>query len=129
MTEIENKDINFKLICNITNRTYKAFKYQNIREANKTFGILGCSSLFFKKWILYHPLCDMSINNFGSIWTIDPCYPLSNEKDMYESTNWINLRPMYVSENNSKGSKFLHYLCLLPEIKTRFFLRLNAHEG
>ena len=52
----------------------------------------------------------MTEENFGKIWCLDHCYPLSktnfsNKTDMYKSTNWINLGPMYFSENSSKENK------------------------
>ena len=39
----------------------------------------------------------MTEENFGSIWTIDYCCPLSktnpsNETDMFKYSHWINLR-------------------------------------
>ena len=42
--------------------------------------------------------------NYGKFRFLDYCYPLSNinlsnGNDMYNSTNWINLRPMYVKGN------------------------------
>ena len=75
----------------------------------------------------------MSEENYGSMWTIDHCYPLSktnlsDKNEMNKSTNWINLRPMYCSENISKGDTINHRLYLMQEIKAYQFLRLNE-EG
>ena len=75
----------------------------------------------------------MTLENYGKIWCLDHCYPLSktnlsNERDMYKSTNWINIRPMYFSENSSKGDKIDNRLYLLQEIKAKYFLKLNE-EG
>ena len=61
------------------------------------------------------------------------CYPLSktnlsNENDMYKSTNWINLRPMYVKDNIIKCDKIDYRIYLLQEVKARYFLKLNE-EG
>ena len=103
-------DFNFKIICNIRRRTNKAFKSQNIKKTNKTIDLLGCSQSSFKRWILHPPYGDMNEENYGSVWTLNHCYPLSktnlsNVNEMNKSTYWINLRPMYLSENSSKGSK------------------------
>ena len=51
----------------------------------------------------------MTEENYGSVWTIDHCYPLSkanlsNETDMLKTSHWINMRPMFHKKNSSKGS-------------------------
>ena len=97
-------DFNFKLICNLRIRTNKAFKCQNIKKINKTINLIRCSQSFFKRWILHQLFREMTLENYGKIWCIDHCYPLSkinlsDENDMYKSTNWVNLRPMYIKDN------------------------------
>ena len=52
----------------------------------------------------------MTDENYGSVWTIDHCYPLSktnlsNETDMLKSSHCTNLRPMFDNKKSSKGSK------------------------
>ena len=76
----------------------------------------------------------MSIENFGKIWCLDHCYPLSktnlsNENEVFNTTNWINLRPMKFNENISKSAKIDHRLYLMQEVKAKCFLKLNAQEG
>ena len=71
---------------------------------------------------------------YGSVRTIDHCYPLSkinlsNENETKKSTYWINLRPMYCSENSSKGSRIDPRLYLMQEVKAKYFLKLNDQEG
>ena len=41
-------DPNYKLIQNSRNRTYYAFKAQNVKITNKTMDLLGCSHSFLK---------------------------------------------------------------------------------
>ena len=48
---------------------------------------------------------------------------------MNKSTNWINLKPMYCSENISKGDKIDHRLYLMQEVKANYFMKLNVQEG
>ena len=72
----------------------------------------------------------MSEENYGSMWTIDHCYPLSktnlsNEKHMFKSSHWIILRPMFYNEKSSKGDKIDNRLYLLQEIKSKHFLKIN----
>ena len=68
----------------------------------------------------------MTVEKYGSMWTIDHCYPFSktnlyNETDIFIFSHWINLRPMFYKKNSSKGSKNDNQLCLLQEIKATFF--------
>ena len=65
----------------------------------------------------------MTLKNFGKVWCLDQCYPLSkinlsNENDMSKSTNWIKLIPMYVKDIVIKGDKTDHYLYLCQVLKT-----------
>ena len=70
------------------------------------------------------------IENFGKFWCLDHCYPLSkmnlsNENELYNSTNWVNLRPMYMKDNLIKGDKIDHRLFLLQQIKAKYFMKIN----
>ena len=73
---------------------------------------------------------NMTEGNYGSEWTFDHCYPSSktnssDKNEMIKSTLWINLRPMYCSENIIKGDKIDPYLYTLQEIEAKCFLKLN----
>ena len=75
----------------------------------------------------------MTEENYGKIWCLDHCLPLSktklsNQNEVEKTTNWINLRPMYCSENSSKGDKVDHRLYLLQQIKANYFMKINE-EG
>ena len=123
-------DFNFKLISNIRTRTSNAFRSQNIKKSNKTKKLIGCSNSFFKKWIIYQLYGNMTLENYGKVWCLDHCYPLSkinisNENDLYKSTNWVNLRPMYMKDNLIKGDKIDHRLYLLQQIKAKYFMKIN----
>ena len=76
----------------------------------------------------------MTLENYGSVWQIDhrlaiTSFNLLDENDMKKCFNWINLRPMYCSENISKGDKIDHYIYLLQELKAKYFMKLNGQEG
>ena len=120
-------DCNFKLHCSIREKTNRAFKSLN----NKMNTLIGCSQSFFKRWILHQLYGDMTLENYGKIWCLDHCYPLSKikEDELNKYTNWINIRPMYIRDNISKGSKIDNRLYLLQQIKAKYFLKLNNHEG
>ena len=121
-------DSNFKLHCSISQKTNYAFKSQN---NEKLMNLIGCSNQFFRKWIIHQLYGDMSLNNYGKIWCLDHCLPLSkiNENDLCKYTNWINLMPMYIKDNISKGSKIDQRLYLLQQIKAKYFTKLNGSEG
>ena len=101
-----------------------------VRKTNESFDLLESSHLFFKSWIIHQLYGDMSLDNYGSVWQIDHClaiaaFNLLNKKELKKCFNWINLRPMYCSENMSKGEKIDMRLYLLQEEKGKNFLRLN----
>ena len=92
--------------------------------------MIGCSQAFLRKWILHQLYGDMTEENYSEIWCLDHCLPLSktnlsNENDMNKSTNWINLRPMYVKDNIVKSDRIDYHLYLLQEVKAKYFLKLN----
>ena len=127
-------DLNFKLACNLRSRTSSAFKSQNVRKTNKTFDLLGCSHSFFKNWIIHQLYGNMTVEKYGSVCQIDHCLPivsfnLLDEIDMKKCLNWVNLRPMHSSENNSKNAKIDNRLYLMQEVKAKYFINLNAQEG
>ena len=127
-------DFHYKLAHNIRVRTRQTFKSQNVEKLNKNFDLIGCFKLFLRKWILYQLHGDLSEENYGSVWTIDHCYLLSkrnvsNENYMCKFSTWVSVRPMFYNKNSSKGSKFDNRLCLLPEVKAKYFLKLNDQEG
>ena len=75
----------------------------------------------------------MTEDNYGEIWCLDHCYPLSktnllDKNEMNKSTKWINLRPMYCSENISKADKIDKRLYLMQEIKAYQFIKLNEER-
>ena len=133
-TEIKVKTVEeniFRLACNLQKRVLNAFKAQNVRKANKTFGLLGCSHSFLKLWIESQPYGEMTPENHGKIWCLDHCLPIASfnlldENEMNKCFNWINLRPMYVKDNIIKGDKIDMRFYLLHEIKGIYFMKLDA---
>ena len=128
--ERRKTDLNFKLMSNIRTRTSNAFRSQN----NKMNKLIGCCNSVFKNWIIYQLYGNMTLENYGKVWCLDHCIPLSkinlsNENDLYKSTNWVNLRTMYMNENLIKGDKIDMRLYLLQEIKSNYFKKLNGQKG
>ena len=112
MRKRRESDTKFKLICNKRTRTNKAFMCQKIKKTNKTFDLLGCSPEFFRRWIIHQLYGDMTIESHGFTWQIDCClsiasFNLLDETDMKKCFNWVNLRPMYSTENKNRGLKLI----------------------
>ena len=130
----KDEDINFRLACNLRKRVLNAFKAQNVRKTNKTFYLLGCSHSFLRLWIESQLYGEMTLENYGKIWCLDHCLPIASfnlldENDIKKCFNWINLRPMYVTDNIVKGDKIDYHLYLLQEVKAYQFIKLNDQEG
>ena len=92
--------------------------------------LIGCTSDHLRKWIILQLYSSTTLENYGSVWCLDHCIPLkrTNENDLYNYTNWINIRPMYIKDNNSKVSKIDHRLYLLQEVKSKYFSKLNNDQ-
>ena len=128
-------DPNFKIGCNLRKRVGEVFKTQNVTKRNKTFDLLDCSHSFLQKWISFQLYGDMTLNNYGKVWSLDHCLPVSSfnlldENEMKKCFNWRNLRPMYTRENIIKGNKIDYWLYVMQEIKSKYFLRnINEQEA
>ena len=104
-----------------------------LERKKKTFDLLGCSHSFFKNWILHQLYGNMTIEKYGSVWQNDHCLPIASfnlldENYMKKCFNWVNLRPIYSTENNSKNVIFDCHLYLLQKVKAFQFIKLNAQE-
>ena len=122
----KKNDCNFNLFCKIRQKTNYAFKSLN----NKMNILIGCSNSYLRKWNIYQLYGLMTIENYGIIWCLDHCYPLSKikENELNKYTNWINIRPMNIKDNISKGSKIDNRLYLMQEIKAKYFMKLNNDQ-
>ena len=127
-------DVNFELICNLRSRTSSAIKSQNVRRTNRTTDLISCSQSFFKSWIFHQLYGIKTLENYGKIWCLDHClanasFNLSDQKETKKCFNWINLKPMYVKGSIIKGDEIDYHLYLPQEVKTKYFMKLDAQEG
>ena len=104
-----------------------------LERQKKTFDLFACSHSYFQRLIIHQLYGNMTIEIYGSLWQIDHCLPIASfslldENDMKKCFNWINLRPMYSKENNSKNDKIDHYLYLCQKVKANPFIKLNVEE-
>ena len=123
-------DLKYKLACNLRSRTSAAFKSKSFKKVNKTFDFHS----FFKNCIIQQLYGNMTLEKYGSIWQMDHClaiatFNLLDEKEMKKCFNWINLRPMYATDNIIKGDKIDMRLYLLQKIKSNYLLKLNVKKG
>ena len=86
---------------------------KTLQNLKKTFDLSDCSQTFFKKRIEDQLYGYKSLENYGSIWEIDHCLPLSlfnlsDENELQKCFNWIKLRQMFCNEKNLKKSKIDH---------------------
>ena len=90
-------DCKFNLFGKIRQKTNYAFKSQ----INKMNTLIGCSNYHLRKWIIYQLYGDKTLENYGTIWCLDHCLPLSKtkENELNKYTNWVNITPMYIKDN------------------------------
>jgi len=101
-------------------------KYNSqIRKIIKTKGkcnvpvekYLTCNSMFFYNYIISQFTPEMKMSNYNTLWNIDHTHPqcifdANNENDLKILYNYKNFRPMYMSDNYSKGAKInIEELC------------------
>ena len=72
----------------------------------------------------------MAEEKCGSVWQIDHCLPIASfnlldETNTKKCFDWVNLKPMYSNEKNSKKAKIFYHLYLLQQIKANCFMKLN----
>ena len=70
--------------------------------------ILGCSYIFFKKWIIFQFDENMSLDNYGTYWHFDhvnPCknFNLTILKNQMKCFHWSNTRPFEKIENKKRS--------------------------
>lgn len=73
---------------------------------------LGCSIDEFKLYIENQFDEDMTWDNYGKVWEMDHVIPLShfdltNRMEFLEACNWLNIQPVSINENRSKGGRYV----------------------
>ena len=103
-------DFSFKLLRGLRDRHSKAVKSAGKDKKFRTTDLLGCDSLYLKKYIEIQFQNNMNWSNYGTLWNIDHIYPLSkvNWDCIYETSKYChysNLQPMFLIDNIKKGNK------------------------
>lgn len=102
-------DLNHRLKVLLNGRLRQCVK----AKEKHSFEYLGCDIEYFKSWMEYQFDEKMSWENSGEYWHLDhviPCaaFNLNEEEEIYKCYNWSNIRPLYKSENMSKGAKLIN---------------------
>lgn len=104
----KREDPLFKLIHNIRALVFMSLKYGGYSKKTKTYRILGCSYEEFKIYLENKFTEDMNWDNLGE-WQIDHIIPVSSaktEEEMIKLNHYLNLQPLWESDNIRKGNKF-----------------------
>jgi len=103
-------DIIHKIYHNLENRIYTIFVKYNLEFNISYKKLIGCNTEELKKFISNKFKDGMTFTNYGD-WEIDHIKPVSkfnfnNRNELFECFNYINLQPLWQSENRKK---FNHY--------------------
>lgn len=105
-----NSDVNYKIRRNLRSRIAKALRGIG-EKSEKTTDLLGCTVEEFKAYIESQFKDGMSWENYGhSVWHLDhkiPCsfFDLTDAEQQKKCFNYTNIRPLWASDNLSKGNK------------------------
>jgi hypothetical protein len=102
------------LIATIGVRTRRVLKSAGVKKSKRTLELLGCSPEYFQQYIISQFKEGMTLDNYGrkkGQWSIDhiiPCaaFDIKKETDRRVCFHYTNLRPMWHSDNVSKGSHY-----------------------
>ena len=117
-------DPSYKLLKNLRKRLRDCL-YQKI-DTEKTKQLIGCTQVHFKLWLSYQFDINMNWDNYGDYWVMDhvkPCamFNLANKIERIECFNWQNIRPLKISDNSAKQSKYDKTIKFLHEIVLKSF--------
>jgi hypothetical protein len=104
-------DLNFKLLCHLRNRIYRALKGSD--KSQTTLELLGCSPKELKKHLISQFTDGMTWENYGRFgWVLDhirPCasFDLSKESERKICFHYSNLQPLWWYDNIIKRDKYV----------------------
>jgi len=115
MRRKRQSDLLFKLRCNIATLIQNGIRNMGFSKTTRTAEILGCSFEFFKAYIEQRFLPGMSWENRID-WHLDHITPISlakTKKQVLKLNHYTNFRPLWASENQSRGNRTNQQLDLL----------------
>jgi len=111
--EKSKTDISFRILKNLRSRIRFALKKGQIKKADTTENLLGCTVPEFRAYFTSLFTKDMSWNDFmaGKIHIdhIMPCakFDLTNEAQQRICFHYTNLQPLWSTDNLRKGTKII----------------------
>jgi hypothetical protein len=111
--EKSKTDISYRILKNLRSRIRFALKKGQIKKADTTENLLGCTVPEFKAYFTSLFTNDMSWNDFmaGKIHIdhIIPCakFDLTNEEEQRICFHYTNLQPLWSTDNLKKGTKII----------------------
>ncbi len=138
------QNVQYKLKKNLRCRLYHAIKYGYGVKNDNTLNLLSCSIEFFQGYMESKFEDGMTWENYGK-WHVDhiiPCssWDLTIPSEVRMCFHYLNLQPMWGSENTAKKDKFNpkdkklyieKYKKLYPKLKNKdiihYFDRLNDY--
>lgn len=106
----------FALKVAIRKNLVQSFRRNGYKKGSRTEEILGCSFLFFKKYIERKFRKGMSWDNYGE-WQLDHIVPLAtakNKEEVIRLCHYKNFQPLWAEENLKKSSKIPQVQLSLP---------------
>jgi len=112
-------------------RRIKSF-LKEIKKEESTTKYLGCTKIFFKKWLEYQFDSKMNWENYGNYWQIDHVIGCNNfetdEESLEKCFHWSNTRPLEKSRNISKSDNVYLHTNVIHSLILNQFIKENNLE-
>jgi len=107
-----NEDADFRMEFNIRRRIQKVVRSRGGRKSDSTRKLTGCEPYQLQAHLEIQFKNGMNWENYGKVWHIDhkrPCrsFDLTDPEQQRKCFHYSNLQPLFVSENQKKGGKWL----------------------
>ena len=105
-----HEDVMFRILNNISRRTYIYLKNNNIKLKSNYQKLLGCTTDEYKEYLSALFKENMNFNNYGE-WEIDHIKPISlfnlnNKIELEKCFNYKNTQPLWKTDNRRKYNKY-----------------------
>jgi hypothetical protein len=131
-----NKYYNYKLKDKLSEKLRDVLSSSD----SKYHDLLGCTTLFFKKWIEFQFQKNMTWDNYGvstkhnKKWGFDHIiaynnFDLANEYEKMLCVHWTNIQPMWGYDNCAKSENIELHHFMNSIINVHRFIQLNVRLG
>lgn len=111
-------------------RNMKCLISAKVRKTRHTGEYLGAPITLIVKWLEFNFTEDMSWDNYGKMWHIDHTIPINTFK-LHDETEalmcfcWMNLMPLYATQNLKKSDKLVPCRVFHQEQRLRAFAKTD----